>query len=139
MKPKHLAIIITVFFLTLLILLLIPKSVAVPEIQAPVEELPQPYVLSEIGVASYYDYTLDDGWSSLGHRVCATRNWDRYSYIKVTNVANGKSVVCKVTDYGPEEAIFPERIVDLSSYSFSQIADLKLGIINVTITYEERS
>ena len=99
----------------------------------------QPYVLSQTGVASYYDYTLDSGWSSLGHNVCATRDWERYSYVRVTNIANGKSIVCKITDYGPEEAIFPERIVDLSSHAFSQIADLKLGVINVTITYEERS
>jgi len=88
------------------------------------------------GGASYYDYVLDDGWSSVGHLVCATRDWERYSYIEVTNIDNGKSVVCRVTDYGPDASVFPERIVDLSSYAFSQIADLKLGVIDVLVTQE---
>jgi len=96
------------------------------------KELP----VTQSGVASYYDYVLDSGWSSVGHRVCATRDWKRYSYIRVTNIDNGKYVICRVTDYGPDASIFPERIVDLSSYSFSQIADLKLGTVNVIITKE---
>jgi len=85
------------------------------------------------GVGSYYDYVLASGWSSKGHNVCATRDFPRYEMLKVTNVDNGKSVVCKITDYGPDASIHPDRVVDLSSYAFSQIADLRLGVINVKI------
>ena len=85
------------------------------------------------GVASYYDYVLDSGWSSVGHYVCATRDFIRYSYVKATNVANGKSVVCKVTDYGPDASIFPERIIDLSSTAFNAISSTKMGIIEVSV------
>jgi len=122
-------------------LLMVSTAVLIPLLaKKPLEVLPnasdskiESPIKSQFGVASYYDYILDSGWSSLGHRVCATRDWERYSYIKVTNIDNGLSVVCKVTDYGPDESIFPERIVDLSSFAFSQIAELKLGIINIKI------
>lgn len=85
------------------------------------------------GIASYYDYVLDSGWSSVGHYVCATRDFIRYSYVRATNVANGKSVVCKVTDYGPDASIFPERIIDLSSTAFSAISSTKMGVIEVSV------
>jgi rare lipoprotein A len=85
------------------------------------------------GVASYYDYVLDGGWSSVGHYVCATRDFIRYSYVEATNVANGKTVICKVTDYGPDESVFPDRIIDLSSTAFSAISDTKLGVANVAV------
>jgi len=55
---------------------------------------------------------------------------------KVTNIENGKSVICLVTDYGPSAKLFYEKgiIIDLTEKAFSQIADLKLGIIQVKIT-----
>ena len=84
------------------------------------------------GKASYYDYKLESGWSSEGHRVCASRTYKHGTTLVVKNVANDKEVECLVTDYGPDATQFPERIIDLSSYAFSQIADLKLGIFNVS-------
>ena len=86
-----------------------------------------------LGKASWYDYVLPSGWSSKGHRVCATRDFPRYSTIKVINLSNGKSVECLVTDFGPDEEIHPDRIVDMSSFAFSQIADVNKGIINVQV------
>ena len=85
------------------------------------------------GKASYYDYLLPSGWSSKGHRVCASRNFERGTTIRVTNLDNKKEVDCLVTDYGPDGHLFPERVVDLSSYSFSQIAETKQGVINVSV------
>lgn len=85
------------------------------------------------GKGSYYDYVLKTGWSSIGHRVCAARDWKRGTMLLVTNLDNGKQVQCKVTDFGPEKAVFPDRIVDLSSTSFSDIADLNRGVINVSV------
>jgi len=85
------------------------------------------------GVASYYDYILPSGWSSKGHFVCATRDFIRYSYVKVINIDTGQEVICKVTDYGPDESIHPDRIIDLSSTAFKTLAPLKLGVINVKV------
>lgn len=98
-----------------------------------------------IGVSSWYDYSLDGIEWSKDHDTCAVRDYERYSMVRATNMANGKSVDCYVNDYGPEtceerikkgldkpgECV--ERIIDLSSHAFSQIADLNLGLINVKI------
>jgi rare lipoprotein A (peptidoglycan hydrolase) len=86
-----------------------------------------------VGVASWYDYSLNGIEWSKDHETCATRDFKRYSTIRVTNLKNGKSVDCYVNDYGPELGQIPERHVDLSSHAFSQIADLNLGLINVKI------
>ena len=85
------------------------------------------------GQASWYDYTTPGGWSSIGERVCATRDFNKGETIRVTNLSNGKRVHCLVTDYGPDVNIFPGRVVDLSSYSFSQIANTSEGEIEVKI------
>jgi rare lipoprotein A (peptidoglycan hydrolase) len=61
---------------------------------------------------------------------CASRDFPRYSYLIVTNLDNGKSVRCFVNDYIEH----PDRHVDLSSHAFKQIANLKLGLIQVKIT-----
>jgi len=90
-------------------------------------------VIRRTGKASFYDYVLKSGWSSKGRLVCATRDFPRYSTVKVTNKANGKSVTCKVTDFGPDASVFPDRVVDLSSHAFSQIASLGQGVINVSV------
>lgn len=101
------------------------------------------------GVASWYDYRLKDDtpgeyWSK-NHSTCATRGWNRYGKAKVTNLDNGKSVVCYINDDGPRDCEYRyehgldrpgeciERIIDLSSYAFSQIADLGAGLVNVKV------
>lgn len=131
----------SVFFLTLFLVLIYPKTETknakryVPPTIS-VKTLTEPPVAQQKGangVASYYDYTLDSGWSSIGHYVCATRDFKRYYFVKVVNIKNGKSVECCVTDYGPDESLFPERIVDLSSTSFNKISSTSLGIIDVAV------
>lgn len=97
------------------------------------EEIVNQLTPDDSGQASYYDYTLKDGWSSKGHRVCASRTFERGATIRVVNVYNGKWVDCLVTDYGPDASMFPDRVVDLSSFAFSQIADLHQGVVTVAI------
>lgn len=84
-----------------------------------------------LGKASWYDYTLASGWSSVGHFVCATRDFERYSYVEVTH--KDKSVICRVTDFGPDKDLHPDRIIDLSSTAFSKLAPLSEGIIEVKV------
>jgi len=86
-----------------------------------------------VGVASWYDYDLNGIEWSKQHNTCATRDFKRYSTVRTTNLDNGKSIECFVNDYGPELGQTPERIMDLSSHAFSQIADLKIGLINIKI------
>jgi rare lipoprotein A (peptidoglycan hydrolase) len=103
-----------------------------------VDTTPIPHIIKQqpnkVGVASYYDYVLKSGWSSVGHRVCATRDFKRGTTIRVTNLDNNKTVDCLVTDFGPNASVHPDRIVDLSSTAFSHLALLSSGLIkNVKI------
>lgn len=83
------------------------------------------------GIASWYDYKLNGIAWSKDHRTAASRHFPRKSYVKVTNVENGKSVVVFINDFGPEE--WTGREIDLSSYAFSQLAPLSAGLINVKV------
>jgi len=81
--------------------------------------------------ASWYDYDLPDAPNySKKHNTCASRTYPRETMVKVTNSLTGKSVICRVNDYGPEEQT--KRGIDLSSHAFKQIAPLKQGLVEVT-------
>ena len=57
---------------------------------------------------------------------CASNHYKLGTYLEVTNVKNGKSVVVKVNDKGP----FNSKKLDLTPAAFSKIANLKQGIVN---------
>ena len=63
---------------------------------------------------------------------CATRDYPFGTYLKVTNLKNGKWVIVRVNDRGPASYL-KHRIVDLTKVAFSQIADLKEGVIPVKV------
>lgn len=50
------------------------------------------------------------------------------SYAKVTNKANGKSVIVRINDRGP---FGPNRIIDLGKPAFAAIASIGAGVIDV--------
>ena len=54
------------------------------------------------------------------------------TWLKVTNVANLKSVVVRVNDRGPYSSD-PTRIIDLSPAAFETIASLSNGVISVKV------
>ena len=92
--------------------------------------------------ASWYDYKLDDSGKGRvcfmkeddcyteTHRVAASRNYPRGTMVVVCLADKSKCVEVKITDYIEH----PERDIDLSSYAFSQLTDLKHGLIDVTIS-----
>lgn len=71
------------------------------------------------GDASFYA----SSWGELN----ASRSIPRGGFAKVTNLDNGKSVIVKINDYGPQS---PQRIIDLSYASFSKIGSLGQGILH---------
>jgi hypothetical protein len=83
-----------------------------------------------ISKVSWYDYDLKGlpGYSKV-NETAAARNYKRGEYVTVTNVANNKSVRVRINDYGPDARIHPDRMLDLSSHAFAQIADLSSGVI----------
>ncbi len=65
---------------------------------------------------------------------CASWDYSLGIYLQITNEANGKSVICVVSDRGPAKALYKRgRTIDLSKAAFRAIADLKQGIIEVQI------
>lgn len=63
----------------------------------------------------------------------ASTKYKKGTVLRVTNPANGKFVDVIVNDYGPSKKRHPKRIIDLEKAAYKKIADLKSGIIPVTI------
>lgn len=75
---------------------------------------------SHSGAASWYAWT--------GTMAAANPWLPKGSYVKVTNVDNGKSVIVVINDRGP---FVPGRIIDLDKVAFQKIASIGAGVINV--------
>ena len=65
-----------------------------------------------------------------GGLFAASTTIPRGNYAKVTNTANGKSVIVQINDYGPQGK---GRIIDLDKVAFAKIASLGAGVIGVKV------
>lgn len=85
------------------------------------------------GKASWYDYSLK-GYPdySKTNLTAAARDWPRGTKLNVCT--DSKCVVVRVNDFGPALAVHPDRIIDLSSYAFTQLAPLSAGVVDVVVT-----
>jgi rare lipoprotein A (peptidoglycan hydrolase) len=98
----------------------------------------EPYRASLV-VASWYDYDFNrkdqkcrsNDCYSMFNSTCASRDYERGTILTVRY--KDKEIKCRVNDYGPADLT---RDIDLSSYAFSQLEPLKLGLINVEISEE---
>lgn len=75
---------------------------------------------SHRGAASWYAWT--------GTMAAANPWLPKGSYVRVTNMDNGKSVIVVINDRGP---FVPGRIIDLDKVAFEKIASIGAGVINV--------
>ena len=78
---------------------------------------------TQSGGASWYDYRSGE---------CAHQTIAKGTVVTVTNLANGATTTCVVTDRGPYAG---GRIIDLDRGTFDQIADSSQGVIQVRITW----
>jgi rare lipoprotein A len=62
---------------------------------------------------------------------CASWHHPFGTQLRVSNPANGRSVIVIVTDRGPHRRL--NRAIDLSQSAFARIADPKLGLVRVHI------
>jgi rare lipoprotein A len=62
---------------------------------------------------------------------CASRDYDLGAMLYITNKANGKSVLVEVTDRIAKR--FKGKRTDLSKRAFSEIANLKQGVVSIEI------
>lgn len=91
---------------------------------------------TQTGLASYYADRYHNRKTASGERYNNGGNTAAHmtlpfgSLVKVTNVANGKSVVVRVNDRGN----FPRgRVIDLSKAAFSSIGNLRSGLLRVNL------
>ena len=64
-------------------------------------------------------------------RTCASWSFPFGTRLRVTNLKNGRSVICVVNDRGPAKKL--KRLVDLTKNSFREIADTKHGLVRVRV------
>lgn len=78
---------------------------------------------SETGKASWYDAPAG---------TCAHRSLPKGLVVTVTNVANSKSITCRVSDRGP---YVDGRIIDLSRSGFQALGSAASGVITVRVDW----
>lgn len=100
---------------------------------------------AEEGTASWYsvESCLREGTSGImangealddNKLTCAMWGVPFGTRLLVTNLANGKKIIVVVKDRGPSKRLYKKgRIVDLSKLAFSRIAELKRGLIQVSV------
>ena len=102
------------------------------------EDYSEPYDGSEYAVASWYGKELHGRRTSSGQRfdmhdfTCAHRTYPFGTKLKITNIANGKTVECVVNDRGPTSR---EREIDLSYAAAKKIGIAGKGYAKVRIEY----
>lgn len=91
---------------------------------------------SQRGKASYYAKKFTGRRTASGERLhhdsltCAHRTYPFGTLLRVTNPANGKHVIVRVTDRGP---YVKGRIIDLSVRAATEIGIIAQGIAPVTV------
>lgn len=83
----------------------------------------------QVGVASWYDYRLGGVVWSKNHLTAASRDFQKGTFLRVTNLANNKSVIVRVNDY----VVNPKVIIDLSSAAFKSVVSLWTGKVEVKV------
>ena len=93
---------------------------------------------AQAGMASWYGGKFHGRTTASGEvfnkwaMTAASNSHKMGTMLRVTNVANGKSVVVRVNDTGGFKKY--GRTLDLSRGAFSKIADIQSGIVKVKIT-----
>jgi rare lipoprotein A len=116
----------------------IPETVAAPEAveqEVVPEQEVRPAILGE-GMASYYGAELAGNRTASGERfnpnalTAAHRTLPLGTRLRVTNKANGKSVIVRVNDRGP---FAKGRILDLSRAAAERISMVRSGTARISI------
>lgn len=91
---------------------------------------------NEKGKASYYADKYQGRQTANGERfkqnarTAAHKTLTFGTWVKVTNLKNGRSVVVRINDRGP---FVKGRIIDLSKSAFSSISNVRLGVVDVVV------
>ena len=125
--------------LALAIAVTVPLLAGCHAAPVPRGEVERPAV--ETGYASYYGGEFEGRRTASGERyegdelTAAHRTLPFGTRIRVTHVASGRSVTCRVNDRGPHKK---GRIVDLSYRAAEVLGMLREGVSKVTLEVLER-
>ena len=121
----------------ILLILILTTLSACSQSRSPANpNLNKPIASHQTGKASYYADKYQGRQTANGERfnqnaqTAAHKKLKFGTWVKVTNVSNGKSVVVRINDRGP---FVKGRIIDLSKAAFSAIANTRLGVVDVVV------
>jgi len=77
---------------------------------------------SDSGIASWYNAGINE---------CASRDYPPGTWLRVTNLSNGKVAYARVAGYGPKKGT--GKLIDLDNKTFKQIAPLGQGTCRVKV------
>jgi uncharacterized protein YabE (DUF348 family) len=77
---------------------------------------------SDSGIASWYNAGINE---------CASRDYPPGTWLRITNMANGKQAYARVEGYGPQKGT--GKLIDLDNKTFQQIAPLGQGTCRVKV------
>jgi uncharacterized protein YabE (DUF348 family) len=101
------------------------KLVRTERVKDPVTEIVTQGTYVKLGKS----HTGGASWYAWTGTMAAANPWlPKGSYVKVTNLDNGKSVIVVINDRGP---FVPGRIIDLDKVAFQKIASIGAGVITV--------
>lgn len=92
---------------------------------------------SVVGIASYYSSNLDGSKTSTGERysnnkfTAASNEFALNTWVKVTNLSNGKSVIVRINDRMHTRMKKKGRVIDLSRVAASQLDFMDKGLTRV--------
>ena len=73
-------------------------------------------------------------WYAYQACLCAAHPYYEFGrYVRVTNLDSGKSIIARINDRGPDQGIHPERIIDLDSVAYKELASLGSGTMLVKV------
>ena len=119
------------------------KSIPPPAASLVPERIQAPEIL--YGIASWYSQadpginlqTANGEIFEDSEMTCASWEFAFGTYLEVTNLGNGKSVICRVNDRGPSKRL--NRLVDLTQGAFRKIEKLERGLTKVSVTPVEKN
>ena len=101
------------------------KLIKTERVKEPVAEIVTQGTAVKLGKS----HTGGASWYAWTGTMAAANPWlPKGSYVKVTNLENGKSVIVVINDRGP---FVPGRIIDLDKVAFAKIASVGAGVITV--------
>lgn len=84
-------------------------------------------------VVEAYEYGRASWYAFRGCMCAAHPYYPDGSLLRVTRTDTNRSIIVTVNDWGPDQSVHPERIVDLDSAAFRQLAPLGAGTIAVKV------